>query len=294
MTTPSSGSDVPKRASSGYWLWLGEHREDVVKALGGIKKGSEVSRKAGEMWKNLSPEEQAPYLERAKKEREVFAVSRQEKDRASAQGGDDGVRKKPTTPVFAFIQEKRSEIAAMPGVKSLGDISKKGAELFKELPEAEREQRTQRYNEELKSYNEWATTEEGQAARAGKRDAAAAKRMAKKEKQQLKEAKVARKEAKAAGVTAPKTAKSKAPSSELMGAPALKKLRVNAKPAEATPPIDGAVLKEAQNLGLEASMRNLAGRKEIIESGKSSKEILNALQNSKGLVNPAKRALLGA
>jgi len=292
--TPAAGSEVSKRASSGYWLWLGEHREDVVRALGGIKKGSEVSRKAGEMWKNLSPQEQAPYLERAKKEREVFAASRPLKLKSSAQGGEEGARKKPMTPVFAFIQEKRSEIAAMPGVKSLGDISKKGAELFKELPEAEREQRTQRYNEELKSYNEWATTEEGQAAKVGKRDAAAAKRMAKKEKQQLKEAKIIRKEAKAAVVTAPKTPKAKGASSEPGGTPASKKKRVSGQPTENTPPIDAAVLKEAQNLGLEASMRNLAGRKEIIDSGKSSKEILKALQDSNGLVNPAKRALLGA
>merc|ERR1719399_992068 len=101
------------------------------------------------------------------------------------------------TPVFAFIHEKRAEIAAMPEVKGLGEISKKGAELFKLLPEAEQAERHKRYEEEMKSYKEWQETDEGKAAMAGKESAAAEVKAAKKEKVAKKRAKLARKEARA-------------------------------------------------------------------------------------------------
>jgi len=71
-----------------------------------------------------------------------------------AKSRDENGLKRPMTPVFAFIQEKRAEIAAMEGVKGLGDVSKKGAELYKALPEEERARRQKRYEDEMKSYKE--------------------------------------------------------------------------------------------------------------------------------------------
>merc|ERR1712183_625488 len=70
----------------------------------------------------------------------------------------DSYQKRPMTPVFAFIQEKRNEIAAMPGVKGIGDlggISKKGTELFKALDPEEKEERQKRFEEEMLAYKEW-------------------------------------------------------------------------------------------------------------------------------------------
>jgi len=72
--------------------------------------------------------------------------------------------------------------------------------------------------------------------------------------------------------------------------------RVSRGAAAATAPqphIDEKVLTEASKLDLEAGLRNLASRAEVMASGKSSRAILEALKASKGLVNPAQRALLG-
>lgn len=55
---------------------------------------------------------------------------------------------------------------------------------------------------------------------------------------------------------------------------------------------DQAVLA-ARKVGLEEALRNLAARPEVAKSGKTGEQILSALQAAGGLVNPAKRALLG-
>jgi len=57
--------------------------------------------------------------------------------------------------------------------------------------------------------------------------------------------------------------------------------------------LDEAVLAEAAELGYEGALKNLAARPEVVVSGRSARALLDALQTSKGLVNPAKRALLG-
>merc|ERR1712232_546500 len=54
--------------------------------------------------------------------------------------------------------------------------------------------------------------------------------------------------------------------------------------------LDPEVLKSAKDLGFETALRNLASREEL--KGKSAAEMLRALQNSNGLVNKAKAALL--
>merc|ERR1712151_1450353 len=54
--------------------------------------------------------------------------------------------------------------------------------------------------------------------------------------------------------------------------------------------IDGAVLAEACKLGYDAQLKNLAGRQDVKDLGKSDMELLSAIKESKGLVNPARRA----
>merc|ERR1719282_1206884 len=58
--------------------------------------------------------------------------------------------------------------------------------------------------------------------------------------------------------------------------------------------VDAKVLAEAAKLGYEAALRNLAGRPDVKDLKKSDVDLLNALKTSEGLVNPARRALLGA
>merc|ERR1719167_1993897 len=58
--------------------------------------------------------------------------------------------------------------------------------------------------------------------------------------------------------------------------------------------ISDAILKKARTNGYETQLKNLAVRPEIIASGRSAEKLLKALEASNGLVNPAKRSLLGA
>merc|ERR1719392_188892 len=41
--------DALKKPQSAYWMWLGDNRERIVTMLG-TGKGTEVSKKGGEMW----------------------------------------------------------------------------------------------------------------------------------------------------------------------------------------------------------------------------------------------------
>jgi len=303
-----------KKAPSGYWLWLGEHRAEIVAALGGVKKAPEVSKKAGEMWKAMSATAQAPYLERSQKMKDELQAAKADKDNSKEV---EGMRKKPMTPVFAFIQEKREEIAAMPGISGLGAISKKGAELFKNLSAADQAARKKIWEDQMVAYNLWKESEEGQTALDLKKGLVADKKAAKKEKLEKKQAKFARKEAraaKAAGIeietskddaadatttpTKPKTGRGKRAAGATSEKPPLaKKAKVQARGGKAEEPsisIETDLLQEAKQLGFESALKNLASRKEIVSSGKSGSELLAALVKSEGLVNPAKHALLGA
>lgn len=191
---------APKRPQTAYFLWSGENRAAVVEALGGVQKGSEVSKKAGEMWKALSAEQRAPYEQRFKEAKAAFDAEKPAKQEKEKPQEGEEVRKKPMTPVFAFIQAKRAEINAM-GITALGPVSKKATEMFKALPAEEQAKWQQRYEEQMKEYKEWAGGE-GQAAVAAKKGAKAAKKGAKVAKKAAKAAKVARKEARAAGAGA--------------------------------------------------------------------------------------------
>ena len=61
--------DAPKRPMSAYFLWLGENRdsigEEYCSDLTGRDKVVGVTRKAGELWKELSDEEKQPFTTKA-------------------------------------------------------------------------------------------------------------------------------------------------------------------------------------------------------------------------------------
>jgi len=301
------------KAPSGYWIWLGENREHIIKALGGVKKGAEVSKKAGEMWKALPDAQKLPYLERSNKLKEEVAAKKpaKEEKKNKVVKEVEGNRKKPMTPVFAYIQEKRAEISAMPGVKGLGEIAKKGAELYKALPAAEQEARRKKYDDEMKAFTEWKESSEGKEVLAQKKSIVSEIKAVKQEKLDKKQAKIDRKEAKeakAAGgdelaayvekkrasiASPPK--KKRASIASPAKQPAAKRGRAS-KVVEPTTSIfiDPELLKEAKEIGYESSLKNLSARKEIVDSGKSPKEMLEALKTANGLVNAAKYVLLGA
>jgi hypothetical protein len=71
------------------------------------------------------------------------------------------------------------------------------------------------------------------------------------------------------------------------------------RPSKGTAPADAVELEQevveaAQKLKMESALKNLAARSEIAALKLPSQKILEALKESDGLVNPAKRVLLGA
>merc|ERR1712151_920444 len=73
--------------------------------------------------------------------------------------------------------------------------------------------------------------------------------------------------------------------------PPAKRGRKNASKAEEIE-LDAKVLNEAETLNFVSQLKNLAARADV--SGKSHKQMLDALKANAGLVNKAKAALLGA
>jgi hypothetical protein len=79
-------------------------------------------------------------------------------------------------------------------------------------------------------------------------------------------------------------------------APSVKRPNKKGRTADKTAPapmIDATVLQEAEDLGYAGALRNLAARPEIMTSGVTARVMLEALKSSGGLVNPAKREILG-
>lgn len=65
---------APKRPMSAF-LYFSQGKRTEIKTERPEMKNTEVSRVLGEMWRNLSEAERAPYVERERKEREVYKVA---------------------------------------------------------------------------------------------------------------------------------------------------------------------------------------------------------------------------
>ena len=70
--------NAPKKATTPYFAFLGEKREEIKASLSDEEKSVEkittlVAKKAGEMWRELSEDEKAPYIETASKDKERYA-----------------------------------------------------------------------------------------------------------------------------------------------------------------------------------------------------------------------------
>lgn len=113
---------------SAYWLWLGENREKIVKMLG-TAKGSEVSKKGGEMWKTLSASARKPFEDLAKEKRDAYdkfiatdegQKALQEKKSAKAEEKAEKTQKaEAIAEAKAQAEERRNERACKAAVKAV-------------------------------------------------------------------------------------------------------------------------------------------------------------------------------
>lgn len=191
-----------------------------------------------------------------------------------------------------WTQSERENIKAkMEGTPTIGDITKKCAEMWKGLSDAERkpwEYKAQKAKEEHEAYLK---TEDGKAELAAYKDAAGSA------KADVKDSPAKKKEDKNANDTesprkspGPKKRAKKETIDKAEPSPKRAKGK-KAEPAGIT--LDDATLDAAEKAGFTAALRNLAKREDIIAAGYNSAALLKALQESDGLVNKAKGSLLG-
>ena len=152
-------STMVKKPRIAYWMWLYENRSSIVQehSLQG-KRGSEISKKAGEMWRNVDPAEKTKYEEKAAADKiryteEINALQhkmgldkdenhrkRKRQDHGkSRKKKDPDAPKKPLSAYFYYLQEERNTIRDKFGISSGREFNKKAAEEWKTVPKEVKE-----------------------------------------------------------------------------------------------------------------------------------------------------------
>jgi hypothetical protein len=272
---------------------LTEKRPEYTKACVG-QQASAISKMAGAAWKELSDVQKKPYEEKfvivkAKYEKDLEAfleaggvkskgLVAERKERREAKEGKGKKAKntdpdKPKAPVGGgygvFLTENRSRITeSLPKDHKITDVGKAAGAEWKALSEDAKRPYEATY---AKKREEYVKAMQGYTPP---------------------EAEVADVVEKADKKT---PSKKRAKTETATPSPAAKVSRGAKKPSTSKGvEIDAEVLKEAENLKFVSQMKNLLGRPDVTSSGKSHKDMLDALKKNDGLVNKAKAALLGA
>eukprot|EP00928_Gymnodinium_smaydae_P051161 TRINITY_DN3468_c0_g1_i1.p1 TRINITY_DN3468_c0_g1~~TRINITY_DN3468_c0_g1_i1.p1 ORF type:complete len:318 (-),score=92.56 TRINITY_DN3468_c0_g1_i1:215-1168(-) len=310
---PTADIQKPKKAASAYWLFTNDVREEVTKASkeknGGKAKLGDVAKEVSSRWAGLPEAEKKVYEDKAAEDKQRYVAEYKAYLEASDPAGtlrkkyEDLIPKKPMTAYFLFSQDAAMRAKATEALKAAGQpepnnkqiVSKLG-EMWKAASADEKAPFEERYKKDhaefLEKQKAWQATPEFAEIERAEKAQGEKKKAAEAETDEANGKKRGRSVPKGPGSPSePKEKKAKAATPP--GA-AKKVASKKTAAAPAGPEISADVLEEASKLGFESNLRNLAGRPEIIASGKSSSELLAALQTSNGLVNPAKRALLGA
>lgn len=96
--------DKPKRPQTAYFLWFMEHREQIKSDLPSGSSVTDVSKKAGELWKEMTADDKKEYEDKAKEAKEEYnrAMEEYNKKKREEGGGDTSVsessKKKKSSP----------------------------------------------------------------------------------------------------------------------------------------------------------------------------------------------------
>jgi len=290
----------PKKPVGGaFGVFTNEKRPEFMKACQG-QPVSAVSKMAGEAWKELSDADKEPYQKKYEENKAIYekemaeflasggvktkgaAALRSEKKAAKAEKlakKDLDAPKKPAGGGYGrYLAEKRDEIKAMlPADHKITDVAKKAGELWKALSEQDKEKYQAEFAKAMEKYSaEFAAYKESKKSEAVEEDKA-------------------EDEEGADETPAPKKRASDAKG----GKPAkIAKIARRGRPSKPDTKggvaISDSIMAKAKAAGHEDALKNLASRPDVIASGKNDAKLFKALQSSNGLVNAAKRALLGA
>jgi len=318
-TTPTAAESAiagqvqkPKKAVSAYWLFTSNVRAEVTKELkekgGGKASLGDIAKATAAQWAALGEAERKEFEDKASADKQRYAVQFKEYLEASDPAGTlrnkyaHLIPKKPLTAYFLFSQDPAQREKAAAALQEAGteagvkQLAAKLSEIWKGLSAEDKapfeEKHKQEQVEFLQKQKEWQATPEFAEIEAAAKKQAEQQKAEGQEGQEGQEAKAAKRSRSAPKAASPKEkAKAEAQQSPTSST---KRPRKAAPAKEAGPDIDQEVLAEADKVGLQGALRNLASRPEVAACGKSSQELFKALQASGGLVNPAKRALLGA
>jgi len=273
-----------------YGSFLAEKRPEFTKACQG-QKASAISTMAGEAWKKLSEAEKRPYQEKYEAAKAKFdtdmaaflaaggektkgvAALRTEKRRKQTgkKPKDPNMPKKPVAGAYGvFLAENRAAIEkSLPTDHKITDVAKAAGAQFKALSDAAKKPYQDKFLQKQEEYKK--AVDEYKAAHP---DAAADEDEEDDEQNE-------------------KASPKKRATADSNPSPRAKRGRAAKASTPAAPEIDAALWKEAQNQGLDAQLRNLVSRPDVQASGKTQKQILEALKSNNGLVNKAKAVLLG-
>lgn len=323
--TTNGQAQKPKKAVSAYWIFSSKVREEVTKEIKDKNQGKaslgDIAKATTARWAAMSEEDKKEFEDKAAEDKKRYA----EEFKAYLEASDPAgtlrtkyahlIPKKPLTAYFLFSQEPAQREKATAALKEAGveasnkQVTAKLAEMWKAASAEEKgayEERHKREQEEfLKKQMAWqATPEFKEIEEAAKKQAEQQQQQQKEEGQEASPSKGTKRSRSAAKTPNAKEAKgekeakeAKSEKAEAQQGPASAAKRPRKSVAAKEEPqvsIDADVLAEASKAGLEGMLKNLASRAEVVAAGKTSREIFKALQASGGLVNPAKRALIGA
>lgn len=209
-----------------FFAFLAENKRKIMADHGVHNR--EVPKKAKELFDALPAEERQAYDQKFHEQKKAYAAfmateegQQMAKDRKEQKAKDRNENKKalmkcrsfikkaladkkcpvqkPMTPVWQFLNEKRSEIMKEYGMKSVTQVGSKAKELFDALSVEERKVYEDRYQEQKKVFDDFKTSPEGKQYFAEVREVKASfnKELKKKELEKKEEEKAKKAEEKA-------------------------------------------------------------------------------------------------
>jgi len=158
---------APKRPLSGYFIFVGEKRASYVAEHPG-EKMIDVSKAMGQLWKELSDEDKAPFQKQAEEAKQRYAAelqefldaggvlperkSKKDKKQKRAKPGP-AVKRPPSAYILYTMAERPNYVEANPGAKAT-EVMKALGKSWKELGEDEKQKFVQQAEEAKEKYKE--------------------------------------------------------------------------------------------------------------------------------------------
>ena len=122
----SDDDEKPKKAQNSYMEFCKEARQ--TNDFSDIKDPKEVSRRLGQMWKDLPDDEKTVYKQRADENKKEYSVKKAAHDDVKAKTEKP---KKPLSPYIRFCNANRAEVGKT--VSSPQDVSRRLGQMWREL-----------------------------------------------------------------------------------------------------------------------------------------------------------------